>query len=346
MSLMHDWGQPRFAALQDATLGELSLEREEALDYLDRLPQLGVRTVELPLEPALIESALELGLRVLCPAERLEDLEMLSRMGAGVRVEPELVPAACERDLDVQVKLRSVGQAPPHRLAIWLEAWKSFDRLELCLEDEQGGLQPEGLLRLLGFMERLQTQLGTAFPLAWSQQDREGMAIFAGLSALEAGVGGVRCAGLGAGGWIPLDGLLVNLSLEGRWDGPTEWLAVYCRELMEAAGLEPAANYPVAGRDAFRTATGVHAMAMWRAHQQGRQELVDRIYSGVPAGRFGFEQTIEVGPMSGRSNVWWWLARNEMRHDEAAVDRVLQAAKQHFRSLTAEEIRHILEGSP
>jgi 2-isopropylmalate synthase len=346
MTLMHDWGIPAFPVLQDATVLEGKLGREEALDYLDRLPQLGIRTVELPLEPALVEAARELDLNVLCPVETESDLEAAARLGAGFRVDPELVAATGAFQVPTQVRLRSVGQLAPSRLATWLESWKSLDRLELCLEDDQAHLQPEGLVQLLGFLTRLQTQLGTAWPVAWSQHDLEGMALYGALSAIEAGVGRVRCAGLGLAGLIPLDGLLVNLNLEGRWDGPTETLAEYCRELLDVARVDVAANYPVAGRDAFRTATGVHAMAMWRADQMGRQDLVDRIYSGVPARRFGFEQIVEVGPMSGRSNVWWWLAQHSLETDDPArVELILQAAKQHFRSLTECEIRELLGGT-
>lgn len=339
--LMHEWGAARTPVLQDATILEGDLEREEAFDYLELLPGLGVASVELPLQPALIQAARELDLRVLCPVDQEEDLELAARLGAEVRVAPELALAAGALDLGLEVHLRSVGQTSPHKLAALLEAWRGLDRLQLCLEDEQGRLQPEGLSRLLEFLTRLQSQLGTAWPVVWSQQDLQGMALYGALTAVEAGAAGIRCSGLGIGGWISLDQMVVNLALEGRWDGPTERLAEYCRELVPRIKLP--ANYPVAGQDAFRTATGVHAMAMWRAHQLGREDLVDRIYSGVPARQFGFDQVIEVGPMSGRSNVWWWLAQRSLPHDEASVDRILKAAKSHFRSLTEDEIRRLLE---
>ena len=62
-------------------------------------------------------------------------------------------------------------------------------------------------------------------------------------------------------------------------------------------------NYPVLGDDAFRTATGVHAAAIIKAEAKGADWLADRVYSGVPASLVGRKQGIEIGPMSGLSNV-------------------------------------------
>ena len=72
-------------------------------------------------------------------------------------------------------------------------------------------------------------------------------------------------------------------------------------------------NYPLVGRDAFRTATGVHAAAIVKAMQKGDVWLADRVYSGVPAGMFGRHQEIGIGFMSGASNVGYWLRQREHR---------------------------------
>ncbi len=68
-----------------------------------------------------------------------------------------------------------------------------------------------------------------------------------------------------------------------------------------------APNYPVIGADAFRTATGVHAAAVVKAFRKGDRALMDAVYAAVPASLVGRAQQIEVGPMSGRSNVVFWL---------------------------------------
>ena len=97
-------------------------------------------------------------------------------------------------------------------------------------------------------------------------------------------------------------------------------------------------NYPVVGRDAFRTATGVHAAAVIKAFRKGDQELVDAVYSGVPASMVGRRQEIEIGPMSGRSNVVYWLERRGLPAGEEVVDRIFSRAKAAASVLTEQEI--------
>ena len=97
-------------------------------------------------------------------------------------------------------------------------------------------------------------------------------------------------------------------------------------------------NYPVVGSDAFRTATGVHAAAVIKALKKNDPELANAVYSGVPAHFFGMEQTIEIGPMSGKSNVLFWLSRHGIEAGENVVERVYQRAKASDRCLTEAEI--------
>ena len=97
-------------------------------------------------------------------------------------------------------------------------------------------------------------------------------------------------------------------------------------------------NYPVVGRDAFRTGTGVHAAAVIKAYKKGDAWLADRVYSGVPAAMVGREQEIEVGPMSGESNVVFWLERHGYEPADAIVQAVFKAAKASPRVLTDAEL--------
>src|SRR5690606_8327942 len=104
-------------------------------------------------------------------------------------------------------------------------------------------------------------------------------------------------------------------------------LPAYCEAISRATGVPVARNYPVVGEDAFRTATGVHAAAVIKAARKNDAELTDAVYSGVPARLFGREQVIEVGPMSGKSNVIYWLERRGLPADENIVERIYQRAK-------------------
>jgi 2-isopropylmalate synthase len=103
-------------------------------------------------------------------------------------------------------------------------------------------------------------------------------------------------------------------------------------------------NYPVMGKDAFRTGTGVHASAIIKALEKGDKDLADRVYSGVPAGVFGREQEIEIGPMSGASNVSFWLKHHGFTAKPEMVQAILAEAKKSNRTLTDDEVRRAMNG--
>jgi 2-isopropylmalate synthase len=132
--------------------------------------------------------------------------------------------------------------------------------------------------------------------------------------------------------------MLVNLRLAGLIDRDLSNLKFYCEKVARATKTSIPPNYPVIGHDAFRTATGVHAAAIVKAIQKHDHRLADAVYSGVPAHLFGLEQIIEIGPMSGKSNVLYWLARHQIPPEEPVVNRILEAAKQSDRVLTDAEV--------
>ena len=49
--------------------------------------------------------------------------------------------------------------------------------------------------------------------------------------------------------------------------------------------------------------------------------------SGVPAGQFGLEQVVEIGPMSGKSNVIYWLEKRGIEANDDRVNRIYDRAK-------------------
>ena len=118
-------------------------------------------------------------------------------------------------------------------------------------------------------------------------------------------------------------------------------IAKYCEVASEATGIPIPISYPVVGRDAFRTATGVHAAAVIKAFRKGDDWLVDMVYSGVPAKMFGREQVIEIGPMSGKSNITFWLERHGIEPTEERVERIFNRAKQVDCVLTDEQIMQL-----
>jgi 2-isopropylmalate synthase len=132
--------------------------------------------------------------------------------------------------------------------------------------------------------------------------------------------------------------LLVNLKLLGWIDNDLTRLREYCDKAADACRWTIPLNYPVFGKDAFRTATGVHAAAVIKSYRKGDQELADLVYSGVPAGLFGLKQVIEVGPMSGKSNVIFWLETRGVEASDDRVNRIYERAKQSSEVLSEEEL--------
>jgi 2-isopropylmalate synthase len=181
-------------------------------------------------------------------------------------------------------------------------------------------------------------------------RDRD-LAVINAIAAYEAGATRLHGTAIGIGervGNTPMDMLLVNLVLMGYLNRDLTRLEEYAARVAEACGVEIPINYPVLGRDAFRTATGVHAAAVVKAFRKQDQELADAVYSSVPARLIGREQIIEVGPMSGRSNVVYWLEKRGLPADDELVDRIFARAKRSSTVLTeaeiVDEIRSLPEG--
>ncbi len=191
----------------------------------------------------------------------------------------------------------------------------------------------------------------TSIRIDWHGHSDRGLAVANSLAALAAGADCVHGTALGIGervGNTQTDQMLVNLKLMGvkPWaDKDLMGLKEYCATVSKATGVPIPRNYPVLGDDAFRTATGVHAAAVIKAFRKGDIELANTVYSGVPSHYFGLEQIIEIGPMSGKSNVIFWLERHGLAPSDDLVDRIFQKAKISNRCLTDKEIMSCCAGA-
>ena len=189
------------------------------------------------------------------------------------------------------------------------------------------------------FVAQVVDECGGGVGIDWHGHRDRDLAVINSLAALDAGATRLHGAGIGIGervGNTPMDMLLVNLVLMGYIERDLSALVEYCEAVSEATGVPIPPNYPVVGRDAFRTATGVHAAAVIKAFRKKDQALVDAVYSGVPASLVGREQEIEVGPMSGKSNVVFWLEKRGLPVTDEIVDRIFAKAKASTAVLTAE----------
>jgi 2-isopropylmalate synthase len=82
----------------------------------------------------------------------------------------------------------------------------------------------------------------------------------------------------------------------------------------------------------------VHAAAIVKALKKGDQDLVDIVYSAVPASWFSKQQSIVVGPMSGESNVMFWLKQHGIEPTPERVRVVRRLAKDSDHTLSDDEI--------
>jgi 2-isopropylmalate synthase len=218
----------------------------------------------------------------------------------------------------------------------------------VCLCDTCGHATPRGVARLVRFVRGLLDGRGLGHvKIDFHGHMDRGLGVWNAIAALEAGADRVHGTALGIGervGNAPMDQILVNLKLMGWIANDLTKLAEYCRAVSESCRVPIPHGYPVVGKDAFETATGVHAAAVIKALRKGERWLADRVYSGVPAADFGREQVITIGPMSGRSNVVFWLEKRGLPATDAAVNAVLDRAKHSDRLLTDAEVEEAVRG--
>jgi 2-isopropylmalate synthase len=208
-----------------------------------------------------------------------------------------------------------------------------------------GHSTPDGAQAVVQFVKGIIEEQGGNIRLDWHGHQDRGLGVINSLAAIQGGADQVHGSALGIGervGNTPLDQLLVNLKLLGWISNDLSRLRDYCETAARIVGWSVPYNYPVFGRDAFRTATGVHAAAVIKSYRKGDQRLADIVYSGVPAGEFGLEQVIEIGPMSGKSNVIYWLEKRGIEPNETLVNRIYEHAKAAHGVLEEREILELV----
>ena len=255
----------------------------------------------------------------------------------------EAVEFAVAEGLPVMFVTEDTTRAKPETLeALYGEAIRCGAR-RICLSDTVGHATPDGVRALVRFViEEIVEPSGEDIKIDWHGHRDRGLGLANALAAIEAGAHRIHGTAMGIGervGNVEMDLLLVNLKLLGLHDGDLTGLSEYCELVARSCDFPLANSYPVFGRDAFRTGTGVHAAAIIKAEQKGASWLADLVYSGVPASWFGRHQEIEVGPMSGLSNVKYWLrAHGYDASDDDLCHRIFELAKTSDHTLEPEEI--------
>lgn len=215
----------------------------------------------------------------------------------------------------------------------------------VCVCDTVGHSTPDGARSVVSFVKSIIDEQGEKVRLDWHGHQDRGLGVINSIAAIEGGADQLHGSALGMGervGNTPMDQLLVNLKLLNWIDNDVSRLGEYCKLAAEACGWTIPYNYPVFGRDAFRTATGVHAAAVIKSYKKGDRHLADIVYSGVPAGMFGLEQVVEIGPMSGKSNVIYWLEKRGIEASDDRIARIYNRAKESSAVLEENEIRELI----
>ncbi|MDP2340872.1 MAG: LeuA family protein [Deltaproteobacteria bacterium] len=325
---------------------------------LKLLPNCAARTVIKDIEP-IVRIRDDVGIPIIAycflgtsPVRLLaEDWDMDRLMKSA----DEAISFAVKNNLECAFVTEDTTRTPPPTLDRLFRHVISIGCRRLVLCDTVGHVTPDGVKNLIDWTRDLIDGTGEDVKIDWHGHNDRGLGVPNALFALEHGADRVHGTALGVGervGNASIDQIIVNLKLMGAYDHDVTHLVQYCRLVAEATKVDVPVNYPLVGRDAFRTATGVHAAAVIKAEKKGDKFgealLGDVIYSGVPAGWFGREQEIEVGHMSGLSNVRYWLQKRRVTiddeaHQEALVQAIFAKAKSSNRTLRDDEIWDIVK---
>ena len=262
-----------------------------------------------------------------------------------LKLTEEAVSFAVSEGMSVMYVTEDTTRANPETIrALYTTAIRCGAKA-VCVCDTVGHSTPDGARSVVRFVKGIIEEQGGNIRLDWHGHQDRGLGVINSIAAIQGGADQVHGSALGIGervGNTPMDQLLVNLKLMGWIQNDLSRLGEYCSVASKACGWAIPYNYPVFGRDAFRTATGVHAAAVIKSYRKGDRELADLVYSGVPAGQFGLEQVVEIGPMSGKSNVIYWLEKRGIEANDDRVSRIYDRAKQASAVLADDEIMRLV----
>lgn len=332
-----------------ATQDVIALSKEIADHKLPIAPNCAARTVIADIDPIVeasqrsgisLEASLFIGSSPI--REYVEDWTLDFMRGCTEKA----VTYAINHGLSVMFVTEDTTRARPEVLRALYTTAIGCGARRICLSDTVGHANPHGVRMLITFMRELVAETGEDVKIDWHGHRDRAFDIGNAIAAAEAGADRVHGTGLGVGercGNVPMEHLLVNFKLLGVVENDLTKLPEYCQLVSESLGVPVPFNHPVMGADAYRTSTGVHAAAVIKAMNKQDEWLVNRVYSGVPADWTGRTQCIEVGPMSGASNVIYWLQSRGIEPTETLVAKIFDVAKEHNRVMTDEEINGIIK---
>jgi len=327
------------------------LVREIVSAKLKVTPNCAARTVLADIRP-IAEISQRTGVAIECcafigssPIRQYAEDWTLDRLQ---QLSEDAITFAVKEGLPVMYVTEDTTRADPESLRRLFSAAIRAGASRLCIADTVGHATPDGAAAVTKFVASVVEECGATGTVGidWHGHRDRDFAVANSIAAMDAGATRLHGAALGIGervGNTPMDLLLVNLVLMGLRTADLTQLTDYCDIVASSTGTVIPPNYPVIGRDAYRTATGVHAAAVIKAFRKNDPVLADAVYAAVPASLVGREQVIEVGPMSGKSNVVYWLEKRGIVATDELVDRIFASAKGSPMILTEAEIRALLQ---
>lgn len=326
----------------------LALAAEIAKSEMKLYPYCAARTIDHDIIP-IIEITQKTGLKIQAAlflfsspirqfAEEWDEDRMLA-------TSEKAIAFAHKHDVPVMYVTEDTTRSRPETLKRLYRQAIDMGVERVCISDTVGHSTPTGVKRIVEFFSEIVRESGREVGIDWHGHKDRALSVINSITAYFAGADRIHGCALGIGervGNTPIDLLMVNFKLMGVFDHDLTRLPEYCRLVSEACKVPIPDNYPVIGNDAFRTATGVHASAIIKAYKKGDHWLANRVYSGVPADEFGLEQIIEIGPMSGKSNVRYWLEHRKIPVTEALVDAIFDKAKHSKIILTDDDIMAVV----
>ena len=322
----------------------LRISQEIGRQGLRIRPNCAVRTVKKDVDPLIdismkvgypVEAAMFIGsspIRFYAEGWTLEKVRYMTE---------EAVSYAVQNGIPVMFVTEDTTRTDPASIRALFQSAIRAGAYRICIADTVGYSTPAGARAVVRFVRRVVEETGQDVKIDWHGHSDRGLAIANALAAIEEGVDRVHGTALGIGercGNTQMDQLLVNLRMEKYREDELVSLYAYCTRVSAATGHPIPENYPMVGRDAFRTSTGVHAAAIIKAIDRGVPWLVDAVYSSVPASMVGRDQEIEIGFMSGASNVSYYLRKRGIEPNQDLVQSILAKAKESHEILSEEDV--------
>lgn len=326
----------------------IALSKEIANHKLPIAPNCAARTVTTDIDPiieASQKSGIPLEASLFIGSSPIREYVEGWTLDFMRKCTEDSVAYAVDNGLTVMFVTEDTTRARPDVLQTLYTTAIECGARRICVSDTTGHATPHGTRLLIDFIRRLVAATGKDVKIDWHGHCDRALGLANVLAAAEAGAHRLHGTALGVGercGNVAMEHMLVNFKLLGIIDNDLTKLPEYCGLASQACGVPIPVNHPAIGTDAYRTSTGVHAAAVIKAMNTGDDWLTNRVYSGVPAEWFGRHQVIEIGPMSGASNVIYWLRSRGIEPTELLVASIFDRAKKHNRVMTDDEVSEII----